>query len=277
MQDDLELDDPLWLQLRAARPAAPSSLERDVLRRLATPRRMPIVVGCAVAVVAIVCLVILLRDRGSGDVARDATAAAIVGPEDAAPAPAPPDAAPAPGWTEVDAMWAAIEAAHGSSIAVCGGSGPIAVHVDRRRDGSAAASHPLRGLGRRGPTAVESCRSRAVAAIALPPMPPDLIAVDFELSLAPEARSAPEWRDPMAVIARAFAAADVGACAVKLTAVIDRTTSANPRAWLPRFQFSDGSAATDTIACVARRLAGHPLPPLPPFLRSITLHHRGPR
>jgi hypothetical protein len=108
-------------------------------------------------------------------------------------------------------------------------------------------------------------------------MPPDLIAIDFELSLAPEARSAPAWRDPMAVIARAFAAADVGACAAKLTAVVDRTTSENPRVWLPRFQFFDGSAATDTIACVARRRAGHPLPPLPPFLRSITLHHRGAR
>jgi hypothetical protein len=219
----------------------------------------------------------VLHDRGSGDAARDAMVAEVVGHEDTASAPAPPDAAPAPGWIEADAMWAAIEAAHRSAIAACGGSGPIAVRVERRRDGGAAASHPLPGLGRRGPTAVDSCRSRAVAAIALPPMPIDLIAVDFELSLAPEARSAPAWRDPMAVIARAFAAADVGACAAKLTAVVDRTTSENPRVWLPRFQFSHTSAATETIACVARRLAGHPLPPLPAFLRSITLHHRGAR
>ena len=33
----------------------------------------------------------------------------------------------------------------------------------------------------------------------------------------------------MAVIARAFVAADVGACAAKLTAVVDRTNSENPR------------------------------------------------
>jgi len=276
MRDDLELDDPVWQQLRAARPAAPSSLERDVLARLAVSRRMPIVVGCAVAIAAIVCLVIVLRDGGRADTAGDAPPAAIVGPEDAPRAPAPPDAAPAPGWAEVDAMWAAIEAAHRSTVAACGGSGPIAVHAERRRDGSAAASHPLPGLGIRGPTPVERCRVRAVAAIALPPMPPDLIAVDFELSLAPEARSAPDWRDPMGAVARAFAAAEVGACAAKLTAVVDRTASENPRVWLPRFQFS-GADAARTSGCVARGLAGRPLPPLPPFLRSITLHYRGAR
>jgi hypothetical protein len=172
-------------------------------------------------------------------------AAVAVGILAAAPAAAGPTA---PGWTDVPAMLDAAIAPHADALRACAGPRTLSLEVTRDRKGRTYAGMPLLGLGQRGPTREERCLVKAIARIALPPLPTgiDRVALAYELVAAgaPPAKHEKrfdDWRDPAATIATVVQARldDLAACDRKprtVRFVFDRVKE-RTRIWLPAWQF----------------------------------------
>jgi len=290
-------DDPVFAMVRDARPAAPLTLERDVLAQLdARPRarRTPLVVGALVACAALVCAVILIRGGGeqsgpvaTGEIPRSIDAGSPAGPADATtpadapPGPPAPPAPPAPSdWTNLAKLWADLEKAHYGKLARCvATSAKVAINVERGRDGTARAFHPLPGLGGRGPTVEERCLSGVVEAIQLPAMPVDLQTITLVMSVPPVPLPQPAmdaWRDPVRTLHDVFDGnlRALRACAGygrTLTFIVDRGS----RVRVPRYQFSGEKAyGTPTIACFDRAFATMTMPELPPIIGEVQVSYR---
>jgi hypothetical protein len=291
MQVDDLLDDPLFAGVRRARPVAPPSLEHDVLRRLALadrPSRRPVVIGCTVALAAILCIVLLVRDNDDQRIAivetrapvdahsAPADADVVVSPDAGHDRAAPPIDAPAPppriDWTDLPALWAQLELQHRRALDACG-AGKTVVRVDRRRDGSA------RALARvaRTATAADWCRSKIIQNLRLPDMPADLVAIEFVITVPADVQPKHDWIDPLAVIRRAFAAENLASCVYGTSTpvfVVGRTHHANPQIQVPPDQFPGKDGGYSQVACMAKLFPKLPMPELPPMLLSVTVQHR---
>jgi hypothetical protein len=219
---------------------------------------------------------------------RIAVAASVVLLGSATAQPAPP----APGWTDVPAMIAATIAPIDDPLRACLGDhlpSNIGLNVSRDRDGNTRVTHPLYGLGQRGPTAEERCLVAAVARLSLPPLPPgvDLVGFGYMVRASGSALPAvdPEfaaWRDLPAMVAAITSdhGAELATCsrqARTVHVVLDRRR-AKTRAWLPAWQFHSSSHDGTTPAahrgskrCLARQVRAWTLPPLPAAMAVLEL------
>jgi hypothetical protein len=265
MLDEFADDDPLFARVRAARPNAPVALERDVIAKLARPSRRPVIVGTVVAIAAVVCIVLLLR---GGDDRREIIDAGVVVTHVDAPSKpaAPDDAAPKPpkpkrlDWTDLPAVWAKIELAHRK----CAIGFSLKVLRIQRTKGGPHFTTPS------GPLPPKGCQDLRDMDI------PDMLdgLVELDLVMTPAKVSPPhEWTDPLATIHKTLAPLDLAGCVDGSTiplVVIDRTHQQNPRISLRPTEHPNASQR----ACMMKLLAIAPLPPLPPFLLSITVEYQ---
>jgi len=161
-------------------------------------------------------------------------------------------------WTNTPALLAEAIAPVDASVKACMAKPhPVGAFASPAKDGSTHVWMPVYGVGGRGYTAEEKCLMKAIATIALPPLPAGIDQLGFTVPTDGTDAAWAGWRDMTVTLVdpKLFAGCDRKARTVHI--VLD-TRKQHTRAWLPEWQFKGTPAIK---ACVTKALRKLPEPP----------------